>query len=117
MAQIKRGEIYYTDLGETLGSEQDGYRPCIVIQNDIGNLHSPTVIIASLTTQNKKANIPTHVFISSACGLDNDSIALAEQIRTVDKNRLGAYVGCISETEQVTLDNALAISIGLEVSA
>lgn len=115
--KIKRGEIYYTDLGETLGSEQDGYRPCVVIQNDRGNLHAPTTQIIPLTTQNKKSYLPTHVFVSSACGLDSDSIAHAEQIRTVDKERIGLYVGNISKTEQTAIDKAMAISVGLKVSA
>ena len=113
--QIKRGEIYYTDLDPTQGSEQDGYRPCLIVQNDRGNTHSPTTQIVPLTTQSKKSNLPTHVLISKSCGLDTSSIALVEQLRTVDKIRLGEYVGCIGAAEQAAIDKALLISVGVMV--
>jgi len=115
--QIKRGEIYYINLGDTVGSEQDGIRPCIIVQNDIGNLYSPTTQVIPLTTQSKKTHLPTHALISSTCGLNADSIALVEQLRTVDKSRLGAFVGCINKMEQIVIDKAIAISMGLEVGA
>jgi len=111
---IKRGEIYYADLNPVVGSEQDGLRPCLVVQNDIGNTHSPTVIIMPLTTTIKKIHLPTHVLLPRACGLETDSLALAEQIRTLDKSRLGEFVGQVGESEQTAIDKALAISIGLE---
>ena len=114
--QIKRDEIYYVLLDDTIGSEQGGIRPCLVVQNDIGNIHSPTVIIVPLSTKPKN-KLPTHVKISKLCGLESDSIALAEQIRTVDKVRLGMYVGAISTKTQADVDNAIAISVGLEVVA
>ena len=114
--QIKRGEIYYTILDGTIGSEQGGIRPCLVVQNDIGNTYSPTVIIIPLSTKPKN-KLPTHVKISKLCGLESDSIALAEQIRTVDKARVGLYVGAISAKTQADVDNAMAISVGLEVVA
>ena len=114
MKHVKRGEIYYADLNPVVGSEQDGFRPCLVVQNDIGNTHSPTVIIVPLTTTIKKTHLPTHVVISQTCGLEADSLVLAEQIRTLDKTRLGDFVGQVGVREQVLIDKALAISIGLE---
>ena len=115
--QITRGDIYYTDLGKTIGSEQSGVRPSLIVQNDVGNRHSPTTQIVPLTTQRKKASLPTHVRISPACGLDTSSIALVEQLRTVDKSRLDAYIGRISPNEQIAIDKALTISVGLGVAA
>ena len=117
MTQITRGDIYYAVLDSAIGSEQDGIRPVLVAQNNIGNRHSPTTQIVPLTTQHKKSNLPTHVQISSVCGLDADSIALAEQLRTIDKSRLGRYVGRISADEQAAIDTALSVSLGLEVAA
>ena len=115
--EIIRGNIYYADLGKTTGSEQSGVRPSLIVQNDVGNLHSPTTQIVPLTTQRKKVRQPTHVCISSACGLDTPSIALIEQLRTIDKSRLDAYIGRISPNEQTAIDKALAISVGLGVAA
>jgi len=114
MKHVKRGEIYYADLNPVVGSEQDGLRPCLVVQNDIGNTHSPTVIIVPLTTTIKKIHLPTHVVVSQTCGLEADSLVLAEQIRTLDKLRLSEYVGQVGADEQALIDRALAISIGLE---
>jgi mRNA interferase MazF len=111
---IKRGEIYYANLDPVVGSEQGGTRPCLVVQNAVGNLHSPTVIVTPLTKTIKKTDLPTHVLLSQACGLEADSLALAEQIRTLDKSRLGDYIGRVDMT---AIDIALAISIGLEVCA
>jgi len=115
--KIARGNIYYTDLGETVGSEQSGLRPSLIVQNDTGNLHSPTTQIVPLTTQRKKSSQPTHVCISSACGLDTASIALVEQLRTIDKSRLDAYIGRISANEQTAVNKALVISLDLGVAA
>ena len=115
--KITRGNIYYADLGKTTGSEQSGVRPSVIVQNDVGNLHSPTTQIVPLTTQRKKPSLPTHVLISSACGLDTASIALIEQLRTIDKSRLDAYIGRISSNEQTAINKALVISFGLEVAA
>lgn len=111
--QIKRGDIFYAVLDPTVGSEQDGIRPVLIVQNDVGNQFSPTVIVAPLTTKTKKSNLPTHVLIPQSCGLDTDSIALAEQLRTIDKSRLGAYIGHIGTDKQAAIDKALAVSIGL----
>jgi len=110
---ISRGDIYYAGLHGTQGSEQDGVRPVLVISNDIGNFHSPTVIIAPLTTK-RKNNLPTHTEISTVSGLDANSITLAEQLRTIDKSRLGRYIGRICADEQVAIDKAIAISVGLK---
>ena len=115
--QIKRGDIFYVDLSPAQGSEQDGYRPSIIAQNDVGNTHSPTTQIIPLTTQDKKRTLPTHVTISKLCGLETESTALVEQLRTVDKSRLGEYVGRITPAEQLAIDKAIAISVGLAVIA
>ena len=112
--QITRGNIYYADLGKTIGSEQSGVRPSLIVQNDVGNLHSPTTQIIPLTTQPKKASLPTHVRISPTCGLDSASIALAEQLRTIDKSRLDVYIGRISPEEQTTVNRAMLISLGMD---
>lgn len=109
-----RGELYYADLGIGVGSEQNGYRPVVVIQNDVGNKHSPTTIVAAISTQIKtKAKLPTHFYVSPACGLAQPSIIMLEQIRTIDKTRLDKYIGKLSPAEITGLNHALAISIGL----
>lgn len=109
-----RGELYYADLGIGVGSEQNGYRPVVVIQNDVGNKHSPTTIVAAVSTQIKsKAKLPTHFYVSHDCGLVQPSIIMLEQIRTIDKTRMDKYIGKLSESEILGLNHALAISIGL----
>lgn len=109
-----RGELYYADLGIGVGSEQNGYRPVAIIQNDVGNRHSPTTIVAAISTQIKtKAKLPTHFHVSPACGLSQPSIIMLEQIRTIDKARLEKYIGKLSPSEITGLNHALAISIGL----
>ena len=86
---IKRGEIYYADLSPVIGSEQGGVRPVLIVQNDVGNKYSPTVIAAAITSQHEKSKLPTHIDISaSCCGLSKDSVVLLEQVRTIDKQRL-----------------------------
>ena len=92
MKEIKRSEIYYADLNPVRGSEQGGIRPVLILQNDIGNKHSPTTIVAAITSRQTKAKLPTHVDVTME-GLTKDSIVLLEQIRTIDKNRLTEYVG------------------------
>lgn len=109
-----RGELYYADLGIGVGSEQNGYRPVVIIQNDVGNRYSPTTIVAAISTQIKsKAKLPTHFSVSPACGLAQSSIIMLEQIRTIDKARLEKYIGKLSPSEITGLNHALAISIGL----
>lgn len=98
--KIKRGDIYYADLAPIVGSEQDGIRPVLVIQNDIGNQHSPTVIVAAITSR-KKTIQPTHISLADVPDLKSDSIVLLEQIRTIDKLRLKGYIGALDKTVMV----------------
>jgi len=109
---IRRGDIYYADLNPVLGSEQGDIRPVLVVQNDTGNKHSPTVVIVPLTSS-KKAFLPTHVRISRTGALAMDSTALCEQVRTIDRKRLDGYIGRIDEDTQTAIDAALAVSVGL----
>ena len=112
--KIKRGEIFIADLDPVVGSEQGGTRPVIIVQNDIGNKYSPTVICAALTSQINKAKLPTHLEISAErYGLQKDSVILLEQIRTIDKRRLKERMGKLDETLMNKVDNAIAVSFGL----
>ena len=108
--QIKRGDMFYADLSPVVGSEQGGVRPVLIIQNDLGNKYSPTVIAAAIT------KLPTHIEIdSSSCGLKSNSIVLAEQIRTIDKSRLKERIGHIDDEKIIDkVNNALGVSFGLE---
>lgn len=109
-----RGEIYFADLGTGVGSEQEGYRPVVIIQNDVGNKHSPTVIIAAITSKsNAKAKLPTHYYLSAESGLEVPSIILLEQVRTVAKKRLTSYIGKLDEKHIRGINRALAVSVGL----
>lgn len=111
---IKRGEIYCADLSPVVGSEQGGMRPVLIIQNNVGNECSPTLIIAAITSKHQKAQLPTHVCLDDlSCGLEKNSIALLEQIRTIDNSRLKAYIGRLNRTQLRTVDRALLISVGL----
>ena len=111
---VKRGEIYYADLSPVVGSEQGGVRPVLIVQNDVGNRHSPTVIAAAITSQKEKAKLPTHIELSaSGCGLAKDSVVLLEQIRTLDKHRLRERAGQITPEDQKRVDQALDVSLGL----
>lgn len=110
---IKRGEIYYADLSPVVGSEQGGIRPVLVIQNDIGNKYSPTVIIAAITSQLSKAKIPTHVELSALeYNLSKDSVVLLEQIRTIDKRRLRDRVSTLDSIKMKQVNLAILISLG-----
>ena len=112
---IKRGDIYYAELNPVIGSEQGGTRPVLIISNDIGNRHSPTVIVAAITSRvHTKAKLPTHTAIRDFEGLNKDSIILLEQIRTIDKKRLQEYIGMLSESEMARVDKALAVSVSLK---
>lgn len=114
MQTVKRGEIYYADLSPVVGSEQGGVRPVLIIQNDVGNRYSPTVIAAAITSRRDKAKLPTHIALFAAgCGLTKDSIILLEQIRTIDKQRLRECMGEIPRDVMKQVDNALEISFGL----
>ncbi|HOK62941.1 MAG TPA: type II toxin-antitoxin system PemK/MazF family toxin [Soehngenia sp.] len=111
---VKRGEIYYADLSPVVGSEQGGVRPILIIQNDVGNKYSPTVIVAAITSQINKARLPTHVEITAQdFGLPKDSVVLLEQIRTIDKKRLREKVGKFDDEMMKKIDEALKISVGL----
>ncbi len=111
---VKRGEIYYADLSPVVGSEQGGVRPVLIVQNDVGNRHSPTVIAAAITSQREKTKLPTHIELSAAgCGLSKDSIVLLEQVRTIDKKRLKERMGALDNGAMDRVDNALSISFGL----
>ena len=111
---VKRGEIYYADLSPVVGSEQGGIRPVLIVQNDVGNRHSPTVIAAAITSQREKAKLPTHIELRAAsCGLSRDSVVLLEQIRTIDKRRLKERMGELDAPSMSQVNNALEISFGL----
>ncbi|MFA6866673.1 MAG: type II toxin-antitoxin system PemK/MazF family toxin [Clostridia bacterium] len=109
---IKRGELYYADLSPVIGSEQGGIRPILIVQNDIGNKYSPTIIAAAITSKMNKAKLPTHIEIDTTCGLPKDSVILTEQLRTLDKQRLIDKIGDIDPTCMDKVNNALMISLG-----
>ena len=112
--QIKRGDIFYADLSPVIGSEQGGVRPVVVIQNDVGNKYSPTVIVAAITSKINKAKLPTHVEISAKrYGLLKDSVVLLEQIRTIDKKRLKEKAGLTDDDLYRKINDALKVSLGL----
>jgi mRNA interferase MazF len=111
---VKRGDIFYGDLSPVIGSEQGGIRPVLVIQNDIGNKYSPTVIVAAITSQINKAKLPTHVELAAeSYGITKDSVILLEQVRTIDKKRLKEKIGHLSDELMKQVDVALQISFGL----
>ena len=111
---IKRGELYYADLSPVVGSEQGGLRPILIIQNDIGNKYSPTVIAAAITSKINKAKLPTHIEVSSIdYGLEKDSVILLEQIRTIDKQRLRERIGQLSDYKMNEVNGAMLISLGV----
>lgn len=111
---VKRGDVYYADLSPVVGSEQGGFRPVLIIQNNIGNRFSPTVIVAAITAQIQKAKLPTHVEIpASDEGLDRDSVVLLEQIRTIDKQRLTEKITHLDEECMRRVNEALQISLSL----
>ena len=111
---IKRGDIYYADLSPVIGSEQGGVRPVLIVQNDVGNKYSPTVIAAAITSQQFKTKLPTHISVDAAvCGLSKDSVVLLEQIRTLDKQRLREKMGNLPENDMSRINNALSLSVGL----
>ncbi|MFA5527477.1 MAG: type II toxin-antitoxin system PemK/MazF family toxin [Peptostreptococcales bacterium] len=111
---IKRGDIYFADLSPVVGSEQGGLRPILVLQNDIGNKYSPTIIVSAITSQINKAKLPTHVEIEAAGhGLNKDSVILLEQIRTIDKQRLKEKIGHADEEVINKVNEALSVSFGL----
>jgi mRNA interferase MazF len=111
---VRRGEIYYADLSPVVGSEQGGVRPVVIVQNNIGNKYSPTVIAAAITSQINKARLPTHIELEArSYGLTKDSVVLLEQIRTIDKRRLKERMGKLDNALMDRVDNAIAVSFGL----
>lgn len=111
---IRRGDIYYADLSPVVGSEQGGIRPVLIVQNNVGNRFSPTVIAAAITSQQSKANLPTHIPLhADSSGLVKDSVVLLEQVRTIDKKRLKEKMGTVDENSMNEINNAISISFGL----
>ena len=113
--EVHRGEVFYADLSPVVGSEQGGVRPVLIVQNEIGNRHSPTVIAAAITSQTGKAKLPTHIDlpVEESCGLSRDSVVLLEQVRTLDKKRLREKMGHVEENVMEKVDLAIAVSFGL----
>lgn len=115
---VHRGDIYYADLSPVIGSEQGGIRPVLIVQNDVGNKYSPTVIAAAITSQTGKTRLPTHIKLNAEkCGLAKDSVVLLEQIRTLDKKRLKERMGALDDGAMGKVNEALSISFGLENQA
>ena len=110
---IKRGDILLADLNPIIGSEQGGERPVLVVQNDVGNLHSPTIVVAIISSKLEKGRLPTHVFVQRGV-LPLDSLVCTEQIRTIDKSRVFGYLGRLSDKEMENVDKALKISVGVK---
>ena len=114
LPMVRRGEIYYANLSPVVGSEQGGRRPVLIVQNDVGNRYSPTVVVAAITAQISKGKLPTHVELPAAdCQLERDSVVLLEQLRTLDKHRLGEKVTVLQFKYMARIDRAIGISIGL----
>ena len=109
---IKRGELYYADLSPVVGSEQGGVRPVLIVQNNIGNKYSPTILAVAVTSQMNKAKLPTHIEIDTTSGLPKDSVILAEQVRTLDKRRLKDRIGALDNKVMEKVNNALLVSLG-----
>ncbi|GHV07333.1 mRNA interferase [Clostridia bacterium] len=113
-APVMRGDIYYADLSPVVGSEQGGIRPVLIVQNNVGNKHSPTVIAAAITSQINKARLPTHIELNARTyGLSRDSVVLLEQVRTLDKRRLKERMGRLDESLMRQVDSAISVSFGL----
>ena len=113
MMTVKRGDIYYADLSPVVGSEQGGLRPVLIIQNDVGNRYSPTIIVAAITSKTDKAKLPTHIALQGERhGLQKDSVILLEQIRTIDKKRLKEKLGGLNDILMTKVENALRVSLG-----
>lgn len=111
--EIKRGDLFYADLSPVIGSEQGGIRPVLIVQNNVGNKYSPTIIAAAITSQLGKAKLPTHIEITKEFGLAKNSVILLEQIRTIDKQRLGEKIGQLPEAMMIQVDKALKVSFGI----
>lgn len=111
---VKKGDLFFADLSPVVGSEQGGVRPVLVVQNDVGNKYSPTIIVAAVTSQTGKAKLPTHVQLSATeGGLSKDSVVLLEQLRTIDKQRLKERIGTLNESQIPDIEKALSVSLGI----
>lgn len=111
---VKKGDLYFADLSPVVGSEQGGVRPVLVVQNDVGNKYSPTIIVAAVTSQINKAKLPTHVELKATNGgLSKNSVVLLEQLRTIDKQRLKEHIGTLSDDQMPGVDRALGVSLGI----
>lgn len=110
---VNRGDVYYANLSPSEGSEQGGSRPVVIVQNNLGNKHAPTTIVVPLTSRLAKKPLPTHIEVGTSCGLLCDSVALCEQIRTIDKSRLTTKLGLVDGATMDSIDKALKISLGL----
>ena len=118
LTNIRRGDIFYADLSPVVGSEQGGMRPVLIVQNDVGNRHSPTVIAAAITSKLGKTRLPTHIDIhADKVGLQKDSVILLEQIRTIDKKRLKEKMGHLDDATMISVNNAIEVSFGLNGSS
>ena len=114
-SNVKRGDIFYADLSPVVGSEQGGVRPVLIVQNDTGNKHSPTLIVATVTTKiHKKGNMPTHLLIKNNPAFREASVVQLEQIRTIDKSRIDNYLGKVTSSEMAKIEKALSISLAME---
>lgn len=112
---VKRGDIFYADLSPVVGSEQGGVRPVVIVQNDVGNKHSPTVIAAAITSRTEKSRLPTHIDVmADRFGLAKDSVILLEQVRTIDKKRLKEKMGHLEDETMEKVNNAISVSFGLD---
>ncbi len=112
---VKRGDIFYADLSPVVGSEQGGVRPVVIVQNDVGNRHSPTVIAAAITSRTEKTKLPTHIDVTAdRFGLAKDSVILLEQVRTIDKKRLKEKMGHLEDETMEKVNSAISVSFGLE---
>ena len=111
---VKKGDLFFADLSPVVGSEQGGVRPVLVVQNDVGNKYSPTIIVAAVTSQTGKAKLPTHVQLNATQGgLSKDSVVLLEQLRTIDKQRLKERIGTLNESQIPDVEKALSVSLGI----
>ena len=112
--KVRRGEIFYADLGETVGSEQYGVRPVLIIQNDKGNENGPTTVVVGITSKLKKMHLPTHLYLGKRFGLSKESVLLAEQIITLDRQRIKGYIGTIDDVTMERVEEAIEISLGMK---
>ena len=110
--KVRRGEIFYADLGETVGSEQYGVRPVLIIQNDKGNENGPTTVVVGITSKLKKMHLPTHLYLGKRFGLSKESVLLAEQIITLDRQRIKGYIGTVDDVTMERVEEAIEISLG-----